>query len=42
MFKLNNRNTTLAFVSLMEDGERDFSFARDADACLELDMIKTN
>lgn len=40
MFKLNNRNTTLAFVSLMEDGERDFSFARDADACLELDMIK--
>ena len=30
MFKLKN-NTTFAFVSLMEDGERDFEFSRDAD-----------
>lgn len=40
MFKLSNNNTTFAFVSLMEDGERDFEFARDADACLTFDMIK--
>ena len=40
MFKLSNNNTTFAFVSLMEDGERDFEFARDADACLTFDMVK--
>lgn len=40
MFKLDNHNTTFAFVSLMEDGERDFEFARDADSCLEFQMIK--
>lgn len=40
MFKLNNRNTTFAFVSLMEDGERDFEFARGADECLSFEMIK--
>lgn len=40
MFKLNNHNTTFAFVSLMEDGERDFEFARDADSCLTYDMIE--
>ena len=39
MFKLKN-NTTFAFVSLMEDGERDFEFSRDADECLTFDMIK--
>lgn len=32
-------NTTFAFVSLMENGERDFEFARDADECLTFDMI---
>ncbi len=40
MFKLNKHNTTFAFVSLMEDGERDFEFARDADSCLTYDMIE--
>lgn len=40
MFKLSNSNTTFAFVSLMEDGERDFEFARDADACLTFGMVK--
>ena len=40
MFKLGNNNTTFAFVSLMEDGERDFQFTRDADACLTFDMVK--
>lgn len=38
LFKINN-NTTFAFVSLMENGERDFEFARDADECLTFDMI---
>lgn len=38
LFKIKN-NTTLAFVSLMENGERDFEFARDADECLTFDMI---
>lgn len=42
MFKLNNHNTTFAFVSLMEDGERDFEFVRDADSCLSFDMINSN
>ena len=38
LFKIKN-NTTCAFVSLMENGERDFEFARDADECLTFDMI---
>lgn len=41
MFKLKNHNTTFAFVSLMENGERDFEFVRDADSCLDYDMINT-
>ena len=40
LFKLENHSTTLAFVSLMEDGERDFEFARDADSLLSIDMLK--
>lgn len=42
MFKLDTNNTTFAFVSLMEDGERDFEFARDADSRLTFEMIKDN
>lgn len=42
MFKLETHNTTFAFVSLMENGERDFEFARDADSCLSCDMINTD
>ena len=38
LFKIKN-NTTFAFVSLMENGERDFELARDADECLTFDMI---
>ena len=38
LFKIKN-NTTFAFVSLMENGERDFEFARDADECITFDMI---
>lgn len=38
LFKIKN-NTTFAFVSLMENGERDFEFARDSDECLTFDMI---
>lgn len=38
LFKIKN-NTTFAFVSLMENEERDFEFARDADECLTFDMI---
>ena len=38
LFKIKN-NTTFAFVSLMENGEGDFEFARDADECLTFDMI---
>lgn len=38
LFKIKN-NTTFAFVSLMENGERDFEFVRDADECLTFDMI---
>ena len=38
LFKIKN-NTTFAFVSLMENGERDFEFAIDADECLTFDMI---
>ncbi|MDK2563916.1 carbohydrate kinase [Romboutsia sedimentorum] len=40
MYKLKDRNTTFAFVSLMEDGERDFEFVRDADRYLSFDMIE--
>lgn len=40
MFKLKDRSTTLAFVSLMEDGERDFEFKRDADAILNFNDIE--
>lgn len=40
MYKLKDRNTTFAFVSLMEDGERDFEFVRDADRYLSFEMIK--
>ncbi len=32
----SDKNTTLAFVSLQEDGERDFEFFRGADADLQL------
>lgn len=42
MIKLNNRNTTLAFVSLKEDGDRDFRFMRDADAELTFDQVSDN
>lgn len=42
MFKLEDHNTTFAFVSLMENGERDFEFARDADSCLNCDMINVD
>lgn len=42
MFKLNNHNTTFAFVSLMKDGERDFEFARDADEYLPFEYIENN
>ena len=40
MFKLNDHNTTFAFVSLMKDGERDFEFARDADGYLPFEYIE--
>ena len=40
MYKLKNRNTTLAFVSLKEDGDRDFRFMRDADAVLSYQKIE--
>lgn len=40
MFKLENRKTTLAFVSLMNDGERDFEFMRDADAEISFEIIE--
>lgn len=42
MFKLKDKNTTFAFVSLMENGERDFEFSRSADECLSFDMIEEN
>ena len=41
MFKLENANTTLAFVSLTEDGDRDFQFMRDADSCLSFELIES-
>jgi len=34
-----DKNTTLAFVSLKDDGERDFVFNRGADECLKFDEI---
>ena len=40
MFKLNDHNTTFAFVSLMKDGERDFEFARDADKYLSFEYVE--
>ena len=42
MFKLDTNNTTFAFVSLMEDGERDFSFYRNpsADMLLNAEEIE--
>lgn len=42
MIKLNNRNTTLAFVSLKEDGDRDFRFMRGADEELTFDKVCNN
>ena len=42
MIKLNNKNTTLAFVSLKEDGDRDFRFMRDADAELAFESVSDN
>lgn len=36
---LDSNFTTLAFVSIKEDGERDFIFNRGADECLSFDMI---
>lgn len=38
----NNSNTTLAFVSLKEDGERDFIFNRGADELFTLDELDSN
>jgi fructokinase len=43
MFQSDDHFTTFAFVSLMEDGERDFVFNRGADGALsreEVDMIE--
>ena len=40
MFKLNDHNTTFAFVSLMKDGERDFEFTRDADEYLQFEYVE--
>lgn len=42
IFKTNKANTALAFVSLMENGERDFSFYRNpsADMLLEVEEVK--
>ncbi|HCW52452.1 MAG TPA: carbohydrate kinase [Clostridium sp.] len=39
MIKLDDKNTTLAFVSLKEDGDRDFRFMRDADSELSFDKV---
>lgn len=40
MFKLDDHNTTFAFVSLMKDGERDFEFVRDADEYLPFEYVE--
>lgn len=42
MLKLKDKSTTLAFVSLKEDGDRDFKFMRNADSELTFDEIKNN
>lgn len=42
MIKLKDKSTTLAFVSLKEDGDRDFKFMRNADSDLTFDEIKNN
>lgn len=39
MIKLSNRSTTLAFVSLKEDGDREFKFMRGADEKLNFEEI---
>lgn len=39
IMKLNNAHTTLAFVSLTSDGERDFRFMRSADKMYHFDLI---
>lgn len=41
MFKLESSNTTLAFVSLTEEGGRDFQFMRDADSRLSFELIES-
>ncbi|EHJ01690.1 Fructokinase [Clostridium sp. DL-VIII] len=40
MYKLKNKKTTVAFVSLTEEGERDFEFIRGADEFLNYELIK--
>ena len=40
MIKRKDKNTTLAFVSLKEDGDRDFKFMRNADAELTFNEIR--
>ncbi len=40
MCRDNNKFTTIAFVSLMENGERDFVFSRGADGTLSKEDIK--
>lgn len=40
LFKLKDKNTTLAFVSLAENGERDFVFFRGADEFLNFNLIE--
>ncbi|MFC7687991.1 carbohydrate kinase [Ureibacillus sp. GCM10028918] len=42
LVKDNTHPTTLAFVSLQEDGQRDFIFNRGADAYLSIDEIPQN
>ncbi|WP_294157182.1 carbohydrate kinase [uncultured Clostridium sp.] len=42
MIKINDKNTTLAFVSLKEEGDRDFRFMRDADAELTFESVSDN
>lgn len=42
MIKRKDKNTTLAFVSLKEDGDRDFRFMRGADAELAFNEIHDN
>ncbi|MCM8711842.1 carbohydrate kinase [Clostridium sp. SYSU_GA19001] len=42
IFRTNKANTALAFVSLKEDGERDFSFYRNPSADMLLDESEIN